>query len=89
MSSGAITLGDLAGKLEWLEVTCPRCEDRRGRYRVAGLIAQFGAAKAIPDWLEGLRSTCPKHQGGSVHDRCAAHCPQLAALAATGRRTRN
>lgn len=77
---GALTLGDLAGRLEWLEVTCAICPDRKGRYRVAGLIAQFGAAKGIPDWLETLRRTCPTHQGASVHARCKAGCPQLVEL---------
>ena len=30
MNSGAVTLGDIAGKIAMLEVACDRCE-RRGR----------------------------------------------------------
>ena len=33
MSSGAVTLGDIAGKITMLEVACSRCE-RRGRLSV-------------------------------------------------------
>ena len=35
---GAITFGDLIGKLDVLRVACRKCE-RKGQYRVANLIA--------------------------------------------------
>jgi hypothetical protein len=34
MRDGAVTLGDIAGKITMLEVACHRCE-RHGRLRVA------------------------------------------------------
>jgi hypothetical protein len=41
-NSGAVTLGDVAGKLGMLNVACSKC-DRRGRLSVAKLIAEHGA----------------------------------------------
>jgi hypothetical protein len=41
-NSGAVTLGDIAGKLSMLDVACSKC-DRRGRLSVAKLIAEHGA----------------------------------------------
>ena len=52
-NSGAVTLGDVAGKLPMLDVTCSKC-DRRGRLSVANLIAQHGADMRLPDLREIL-----------------------------------
>ena len=41
-SSGAVILGDIAGKVAMLEIECAKC-DRYGRYRVDRLIEQHGA----------------------------------------------
>jgi hypothetical protein len=41
MRDGAVTLGDIARQITMLEVACSRCE-RRGRLRLASLIAQHG-----------------------------------------------
>jgi hypothetical protein len=45
---GSITLGELRGKLDILEVWCHRC-DRRGRVSVAHLIAEHGAGMGLPE----------------------------------------
>jgi hypothetical protein len=58
MSSGAVTLGELAGRLPMLEVACSRCE-RRGRLNVAGLIERHGADARLPDLLETLAADSP------------------------------
>ncbi len=47
-NSGAVTLGDIAGKLPMLNVACSKCE-RRGLLSVANLIAQHGADMRPPD----------------------------------------
>jgi hypothetical protein len=47
--SGAITLGDLAGRLEVLRVVCSKC-DRAGQYSVARLIELYGADTGLPDF---------------------------------------
>jgi hypothetical protein len=38
---GATTLGDLAGKLDYLGIQCSAC-NRAGQYRVLRLIAEHG-----------------------------------------------
>jgi hypothetical protein len=75
-SSGAITLGEVGGKLKMLEIACSRC-DRRGRLRVAGLIERYGANAKMPDLREILAGDCPRVGSVSVYDRCGAHFPQL------------
>jgi hypothetical protein len=72
----AISFGDLVGKTEWLAVACRKC-DRVGRYRMAGLVAQHGAGKTIPAWLEQLTSDCPRRKAVGIHDRCGVNCPDL------------
>jgi hypothetical protein len=41
---GSITLGELQGKLDLLEIRCHRCE-RRGQVNLARLIDEHGAAR--------------------------------------------
>jgi len=52
MRGGAITLGDLAGKVTTLEIACRRC-DRRGRLSVARLIEQHGDMR-LPELCHAL-----------------------------------
>jgi hypothetical protein len=76
---GAITFGDLVGKIDRLEVACAKC-GRKGRYAVARLIEQRGPDGKIVDLLSELRSDCPKHQAGDMGDMgdmCAVRCPEL------------
>ena len=47
-ATGAVTLGELVGRLDHLEVRCRRCE-RHGRLRLARLIADHGAGTGLPD----------------------------------------
>jgi len=47
-TSGAVTLGEIGGRLRMLEVVCSRCE-RRGRLDVAKLIERHGADTRLPD----------------------------------------
>jgi hypothetical protein len=77
MSSGAVTpLGQIAGKLAMLEIACTRCE-RRGRLKVARLIADHGADARLPDLRLVLAGNCPRVGATSIHDRCGVHYPQL------------
>lgn len=78
MSSGAVTLGDIAGRLPMLEVACSRCE-RRGRLSVARLIEQHGADARLPDLRDILAGDCPRVRAASTYERCQVHYPQLAA----------
>jgi hypothetical protein len=45
---GSITLGELVGKLDLLEIKCHRCE-RHGRVSLARLIEEHGAETGLPD----------------------------------------
>ena len=47
-ATGAVTLGELAGRVERLEVRCRRYT-RYGRLRLARLIADHGAGTGLPD----------------------------------------
>jgi hypothetical protein len=75
-NSGAVTLGDVAGKLPMLDVACSKC-DRRGRLSIAELIAERGADMRLPDLREILAGDCPRVRAASVVDRCGARYPQL------------
>lgn len=78
-SSGSITLGDLVGKLDMLEVACRRC-DRHGRLSLERLIAEHGADMGLPDLWKPLAGDCPRAQSIAIHDGCGICYPQLPAL---------
>jgi hypothetical protein len=48
MGRGAVTLGDLVGRIDRLEVRCRRC-DRHGRMRLARLIKEHGDDLGLPE----------------------------------------
>src|SRR5947207_5971853 len=71
---GAVTLGDVAGKLAMLDVACSKCE-RRGRLSVAKLIAEHGADAKLPvlreSWPVNYRS-----EERRVGEECASRYRQ-------------
>jgi hypothetical protein len=75
---GAITFGDLVGKLDVLEVACDKC-GRKGRYAVARLIEQRGPDGKIVDLLSELRSDCP-----SIRPATWATCAPLGVRSCCG-----
>ena len=78
-ATGAVTLGEQAGRVEGLEVRCWRCE-RHGRLRLARLIADHGAGTALPDLAAPLAADCPKAGAPDPGERCFVHFPQLLEL---------
>ena len=78
-SRGSITLQELRGKLDLLEIKCHRC-DRHGRISLERLTDKHGADTGLPDLWETLAGDCPKARSASMHDRCAIYYPQLPAL---------
>ena len=74
----AVTLGDLVGKIERLDVRCTRC-DRRGRVRLAKLTADNATDMGLPDLAVRLAANCPKAQAASPAERCFVVFPQLLA----------
>ena len=75
-AGGAVTLGDLVGRIDRLEVRCRRCE-RHGRLRLARLIADHGAGTGLPDLAVRLAAGCPKVEATDPGERCFVHFPQL------------
>ena len=74
---GALTFGDLDGKLDVLRVACREC-DRRGRYPVAKLIERHGRDAKLVDWNRRLCKA-------GLMDLCGAHFPvQLNLYGSTG-----
>src|SRR3954467_10840265 len=74
--SQVVTLGDLVGRIERLEVRCSRC-DRAGRVKLARLIAEHGADLPMPELAVRLAADCPKAQATSPADKCFVLFPQL------------
>jgi hypothetical protein len=80
---GAVTFGDLVGKLETLRVTCAKCE-REGRYSVRRLIEQHGREGKVTDWLAGVAGDCPCKRSIDMSDQCRACCPDLVRVGLRG-----
>jgi hypothetical protein len=67
MPSHIQRLGDLAGRMIWVEVRCGHC-DRHGRPHLGRLIAEHGADAGVPDLLRAIVGDCPKREAFNVHD---------------------
>jgi hypothetical protein len=78
-TKGVVTLGELVGRVERLEIRCRRCE-RRGRMRLARLIADHGAGTGLPDLAVRLAADCPKAETPNLGERCFVYFPQLLEL---------
>jgi hypothetical protein len=79
--NGALTFGDLDGKLAVLRVACHKC-DRSGQYPVANLIERRGPDAKLPDLLAEITADCPKRANNRVAmlDLCGAHFLDLVGL---------
>jgi hypothetical protein len=77
-AKGAVTLGELVGRLDRLEVRCRRCE-RHGRLVLARLIADHGAGTGLPDLAVRLAAGCPKAAAPDLGECCFVHFAQLLA----------
>lgn len=78
-SRGSITLAELQGKIDLLEIKCHRCE-RHGRVSLSRLIEEYGADRGLPDLWEALAGDCEHARSSSVQNRCAIYYPQLPGL---------
>ena len=77
--AGAITLGDLQGRLEVLRVTCSKC-DRTGQYHVPRLIELYGADMGLPDFKDAIIGNCPLRAQPGTWDLCGAHFRDMVAV---------
>jgi len=78
---GSITLAELLGKLDLLEIKCHRC-DRHGRVNLARLIDEHGADTGLPDLPEILAGDSPRVRAALFDDRCASYCLEPASARA-------
>jgi hypothetical protein len=79
MSSGSMTLAQVAERVAAISIACSRC-DRAGRYNLGALIAQHGPYFGIPLLLEIFSADCPKRESRSAYDLCGIHAPELSGL---------
>jgi hypothetical protein len=75
---GSVTLGDLEGVLQLLEIRCTKC-GRYGRERVTRLIERYGREARLPDVRHRLGADCP-HRKAAIYERCDVYFPQLVEL---------
>jgi len=66
-----ITLGDIDGRVTWLEIECERCK-RYGRFAVARLIESYGRRFTLPSVPWAKSQDCPHRRANSEFDRCGA-----------------
>ena len=78
MSTGSLSLAQIAERLTVLEVRCTKC-DRHGRYRTATLIERYGADFAGPDLREKLSADCERH-AAAEYERCDLYFPDMLKL---------
>jgi hypothetical protein len=81
MSTGTISLAEIAERISMLEIACNRCP-RYGRLSIRRLLDEYGDIPG-PEVLERLSADCPRRQAmqrGQLADVCGAHHPQLPAL---------
>lgn len=76
---GAVTLGDLRGRLAVLSVECEKC-GRTGRYRLAGLIEAHGKDTSLPDLASFLAKRCEQPSSSPSLGHCPIRFPDLANL---------
>ena len=74
-----ITLGEVAERIEIVEIRCGRCE-RHGRLSVARLLAEHGPDAAMGHVLHAQVGDCPNKDSGQIQNRCDPYCPDLAQL---------
>lgn len=75
MPDGAVGLGDVAARASHIEIACTRCE-RRGRYRLAKLVAELGADYPMTD-LGAELAACPRRTASGHSERCDVYYPHL------------
>ncbi|BBP99064.1 hypothetical protein BSFA1_41930 [Burkholderia sp. SFA1] len=73
--NGSVLLGELAARASHIDIACSRC-DRKGRYRVAKLVARLGEDVAMTD-LGAELADCPRRSAAAHNDRCDVFFPRL------------
>ena len=76
---GVIFLGQVAARLEYLDIACTRC-DRHGRLRLDRLLAQHGADMSMPELGRLIAADCPRMVADKMHDVCGWRFPGLSGV---------
>ena len=84
MARGIITLGEVAGRTDMIELRCGRC-DRRGRLNTVRLLREHGPGAAMGEIMRAQVGDCPKRNATQIQDRCDPYCLDLARLFAKPR----
>ena len=79
MTRGSILLGQVAERIEMLEIRCGRCE-RQGRLNIARLLAEYGPSAGIGDVMHAQIGDCPRRDRPQHQDRCDPYSPDLPRL---------
>ena len=79
MARGIITLGEVAGRTDMIELRCGRC-DRRGRLNTVRLLREYGPGAAIGEVMRLQIGDCPHRNEAQIQNRCDPYCPDLARL---------
>lgn len=85
MRSGSVSLGEVAARTSHIEIACSRC-DRKGRCRLAKLVARLGPDFAMTD-LGAALADCPGRSAAAHHERCDVFFPMHAQIMADDRQT--
>ncbi|MDR5824739.1 hypothetical protein, partial [Caballeronia sp. LZ043] len=67
MRKGSVSLGEVAARASHINIACSRC-DRKGRYRLSRLIAEYREDFAMTD-LGAERAVCPRRTAAAQHER--------------------
>lgn len=73
--NGSVLLGELAARATHIDIECSRC-GRKGRYRVANLVARLGEDFPMTD-LGAELADCPRRAAATHHERCDVLFPNL------------
>lgn len=75
MRTGSVSLGEVAARTSHIDIACTRC-DRKGRYRVAKLVARLGEDFPMTD-LGAELADCPRRSAAAHNERCDVFFPGL------------
>jgi hypothetical protein len=74
-ANGSVLLGEVAERASHIDVACSRC-DRKGRYRLAKLVAEFGPEFQMTN-LGAELASCPRRGAAVNQKRCDIYYPGL------------
>ena len=74
-----ITLGEVAGRADMIEIRCGRC-DRRWRLNTVRLLREHGPGASMVEVMCAQLGDCPHKDNALLQNGCDPYCPDLARL---------